>query len=185
MGTTIAQLKTEMEEQIHDEAQDMYDSRDPEDRIHEYADSTVPVYNADRLECLTDDNSLAYLDDTGLVADDADIYTRIGVAIYEQLLQHGYTYWEEIKSEIADALDEIDMLDADDLIADDNVTLDRLANEHPGEFSAEERELLRAATEHTNDPEWKEENEDEIEEARDSALDAYRKIRIADYWEEF
>lgn len=117
------------------------------------------------------------------MADDADIYTRIGVAIYEQLLQHGYTYWGELKEEIEDALGEIDDLDADDLIADDNVTMDRLANEYPGEFSTEERELLGNVA--GSDPEWQEENEDEIEEARDSALDAYRKLRVAEYWEEF
>ncbi len=184
MGTTIAQLKTEMEEQIHDDARDMFDSSDPSDRIFEYADSTVPVYNADRVECLQDDASLAYLDDPGLCADDADIYSRIGIAIYEQLLQHGSKYWDELKDEIEEALGEIEDLDDMDLASDETITAVILERDHSDIVNTGDAEMFSANLK-SDDPEWQEENESEIEDMHDRLVEAYRKLRTAEYWEEF
>lgn len=186
MGTTIRQLETEMEEQIHDDARDMFDSTDPEDRIHEYADSTVPVYNADRLECLTDDHTLAYLDDTGLVADDADIYTRIGVAIYERLLQHGYKHWSEVKDEIEEAMSDIEDLDDSDLASDETITAVDLERDYSEIINVGDAELFRMnLNSDAQPPDWEEENEDEIEEMHERLVEAYRKVRTAEFWEEF
>lgn len=184
MSTTIEGLKTEMEEQIHDDARDIFDSSDPSDRIFEYADSTVPVYNADRLECLQSDQSLAYLDDPGLCADDADIYTRIGVAIYEQLIQHGSTYWDELKDEIEEALGEIEDLDDADLASDETINAVLLERDHGDIVKTGDAEMFSANLK-SDDPEWQEENEDEIEEMHERLVEAYQKQRTAEYWEEF
>ncbi len=79
------------------------ESRYPEDELHEYADSAVPVYNRELAELLADDPGLATLDEPDLVPADADIWKRIQIAIYERLLQAGHEWLQEAKQEARDA----------------------------------------------------------------------------------
>ncbi len=178
--TTMHGLKDEIETEIKDCAKELYEGAYPEDRIHEMADSSVPVYNADRAEALADDPSLAYLDDSGLVADDADVYTRIGVAIYEQLTQHAHTYWSELKDEIEDALQEIEDVDFDELVTLEDPTLETLESE---EKITEEHDA-RIARRDIDDEDLDEDEIDVIESARDRLVDAYRTRATTEYWDD-
>jgi hypothetical protein len=66
--TTIYQLEKETREEVRERAEELLDDPYPEDTLHEIADSNVPIYNSDRVECLLDDLTLAEPDDEGYSA---------------------------------------------------------------------------------------------------------------------
>jgi len=181
--TTLYSLKEEIESEVKDEAREIYEARDGTDRLHEMADSSVPVYNADLAEVLASDPEVAYMDDPGLAEGCDDLYRRIAISIYEKLCQHAHETWNELKDEIDEALDEIDDLEMEDLIEDASVSMDQLVNEHPEKFSSDQSELLTRAA-HESDPDWQEENEDDIDDARADALEAFKELRRELFWDE-
>lgn len=180
---TLSGLKDEIESQINDEARELYEGAYPEDRIHEMADSTVPVYNGDLADVLASDPDVAYMDDPGLAEGCDDLYRRIAISIYEKLTQHAHVHWGELKDQIDEALDEIDDLQGIDLDDDSSVTLDDLNTHHGDLLTDDDLELLTRA-EHESDPVWHEENADDIEDARDQSIQAYQEYRRAAYWED-
>jgi hypothetical protein len=93
----MSELIADFIDTLNHDRDDILDSRYPEDRLHEEADSAVPIYNSTLAELLADDQSLAQVDDPGLVSEDADIWKRIQVAIYERLLQEGHEWLREAK----------------------------------------------------------------------------------------
>ena len=177
---TLYSLKEEIESQVKDEARELFEGAYPEDRLHEMADSTVPIYNSDRADILSNDPELGHLEDPGLCADDADIFTRIGVAIYEQLVNHAHSYWSELKDEITEALEEIEDVDFDELLTLEDPTLETLESE---EKITEEHDA-RIARREIDDPDLDEDEIDTIESARDRLVDAYHTRATTEYWDD-
>lgn len=75
-----------------------------EDSVHEWADSAVPIYNADRVQALMD--LQAWAEDVSEFGEPSDIITAIGWALYEVARRLGYA----LVQEFADA-DEADYTD--------------------------------------------------------------------------
>ena len=67
----------------------------PDDLIHEYVDSTIPVYNWELAECRADNPSLAYPDDEGLLPEKANVWQILMVSISEQLTHVAYEWLED------------------------------------------------------------------------------------------
>lgn len=102
---TLQSLKDDIDDRIKDEFVEMMQDRYYQDRFHEMADGLVPIYYRDRAEVLMDDPSLE-IQDSGLAEGKSTIMDLIGVAIYEELTQRAYEYFEELKTEYEDKRDE-------------------------------------------------------------------------------
>jgi len=177
---TMYKLKEEIESQVKDEARELFEGAYPEDRIHEIADGSVPIYNADLADVLASDPEVAYMDDPGLAEGCDDLYRRIAISIYEKLTQHAHTYWSDLKDEIEEALEEIEDVDFDELVTLEDPTLETLESE---EEITEEHDA-RIARREIDDPDLDEDEIDIIESARDRLVDAYRERAKTEYWDE-
>jgi len=120
-ASTMHQLIADFIDTLNSEKDEILDLRDYQDRLHEEADSHVPIYNSTLAELLADDQSLATLDDPGLVSEDADIWKRIQVAIYERLLNEANEWYRDAK----EARDSGEEDDDDEVIAEYRVPTDR------------------------------------------------------------
>ena len=83
----------------HEAENIIVDNQYPEDSLHEYVDSQVPVYNSDLIDLLGDNHELAVLDDPGLAEGENNIHKRIAISAYEKLLQEAHEWLEEKKEE--------------------------------------------------------------------------------------
>ena len=180
MAETLHSLKEEIESQVRDEARELFEGAYPEDRLHEMADGTVPVYNSDLADVLASDCQVATMDDPGLSEGVDDLYRMIAISIYEKLVQHAHSYWDTLKDEITDALEEIEDVDFDELAALDNPTLETLESE---EEITEEHDA-RIARRDIDDDDLDEDEIDIIESARDRLIDAYRESAKTLYWDD-
>ncbi len=102
--TTMRELEDDLEEGIRDAYKNdkwltSNDWNYPNDILHELVDSWVPIYYGEIAEVLASDSSLGWIDDTGLVSEDATIHQRIQVAIYERLLQKAHEVYAELVEE--------------------------------------------------------------------------------------
>lgn len=177
---TLSSLKDEIESMVRDEARELFEGAYPEDRIHEMADGTVPIYNADLADVLASDPDVAYMDDPGLAEGCDDLYRRIAISIYEKLCNHAHSYWSDLKEEIEEALEEIETVDFDELAALENPTLETLESE---EEITEEHDA-RIARRDIDDEDLDEDEIDIIESARDRLVDAYRESAKTLYWDD-
>jgi hypothetical protein len=84
---TLNELKESLIEELEDKRTEILSSRYPEDLVCEMIDGWVPIYNHELVECLSDDISLAYVEDSGLLPECSDVFQIISIAIYEQLSQ--------------------------------------------------------------------------------------------------
>ena len=107
MSTDIRELEQNIADNMALDFEDILDSTYPTDRIHEYADSGVPIYNYDLAQCLANDFTLAYVDDEGLVEGVTDVFRIISVAIYERLSVAAYGAFEELKKDKLEHLAEL------------------------------------------------------------------------------
>lgn len=177
---TLHSLKEEIESMVRDEARELFEGQYPEDRIHEMADGTVPIYNADLADVLASDPEVAYMDDPGLAEGCDDLYRRIAISIYEKLCQHAHCYWDTLKDEITEAIEEIEDVDFDELVTLEDPTLETLESE---EKITEEHDA-RVARGDIDDPDLDEDEIDIIESARDRLVDAYRTRATTEYWDD-
>ena len=97
-NVTLESLKSNLDDDIKNEFEDLLEDRYYDDRLHEMADSAVPIYHADRASVLASDPGLE-VQDMGLVGDSASIMDLIGVAIYEELRQHASEEFDRLKEE--------------------------------------------------------------------------------------
>lgn len=105
-ASTMRELIADFIDTLNHDKAEILESTHPEDRLHEEADSHVPIYNSTLAELLADDPGLATLDDPGLVSPDADIWKRIQVAIYERLTQEASEWLQSAKQEADDEEEE-------------------------------------------------------------------------------
>ena len=105
--TTIYQLEKNLIDELNDNKKEILESEYPSDLITEYADSWIPVYNSDLIEALSDDHTLAYVDEQGLLPEDPSVHDIIRVAIYERLIAAAYEWLNENenKKEVAQSID--------------------------------------------------------------------------------
>ena len=107
--TLYEYLETHCEE-YNNEAEDWQDTLDElsnfecEDWIHEIADSSVPVYTYDIMECAMEDMSLAtYVPEIGPAFDGSQTAANIVAAnIYEKVCNHLYDMEQSIKRKVVD-----------------------------------------------------------------------------------
>ena len=93
--TTIYQLEKNLIDELNDNKKEILENEYPSDLITEYADSWIPVYNSDLIEALSDDHTLAYVDEQGLLPEEPSVHDIIRVAIYERLMAVAYKWLNE------------------------------------------------------------------------------------------
>ena len=98
--TTMRELEDDLEEGIIDAYKNgSYDWKYPSDILHEIVDSYVPIYYGEIAEVLASDSSLGWIDDEGLVGENATIHERIQVAIYERLSAKAHEVYTTLEEE--------------------------------------------------------------------------------------
>jgi hypothetical protein len=75
------------------------------DALHECADGAVPIYNSDRADCLADDPALAYPEDDGLLPESPDVWTILGITIYERAYQAAAEHLQAITEYLPEFVD--------------------------------------------------------------------------------
>jgi hypothetical protein len=98
---TMHQLEKNLIEELNDNKKQILDSQYPEDLINEYVDGWIPIYNSDLIEALSEDHSLAYVDDTGILGENPDVHQIIRCSIYEKLSNIGNNWLYENQKEVA------------------------------------------------------------------------------------
>ena len=95
MTSNLYQLTRDLIADLEDNREEILSSVFPEDLLHEYVDSIVPVYYADLASCLAADISLGEVDDPSWLPEGATVWQIIAVAISEQLSAAAYEWLEE------------------------------------------------------------------------------------------
>lgn len=99
--TTLQDLERDLKASLDADKEAILESQYPEDLVHEYVDSKIPIYNYTLLEVVMNDLTLGYgPEDGGLAGDESNIYDIIGIAIYERLSLVAYEWLEENKESI-------------------------------------------------------------------------------------
>ena len=95
---TMYQLEQDLLAELNDNKKEILEHKYPEDILHEYVDSNVPVYNYDRLQLACDDLWLGYPSDSGLSDGCDNAYDIIASNIYEKLSEAAHD-WLRINQE--------------------------------------------------------------------------------------
>ena len=93
--TRINQLEKNLIDELNDNKKEILENQYPSDLITEYADGWIPVYNSDLIEALSDDPSLAYVDDHGLLPENPGVHDIIRTSVYERLIAAAYEWLNE------------------------------------------------------------------------------------------
>jgi hypothetical protein len=93
--TTVHQLEKNLIDELNDNKKEILEHEYPSDLITEYADSWIPVYNSDLIEALSEDHTLAHVDDEGLLPENPSVHDIIRTAIYERLSAAAYEWLNE------------------------------------------------------------------------------------------
>lgn len=93
--TTLRTLTRDLIARLDADLDTIQNADYPDDLMHEYVDSTVPVYNWELAECLADNPSLADVEDRGLLSENANVWQILRVSISEQLSYVAYEWLEE------------------------------------------------------------------------------------------
>tara|TARA_R100001591_G_scaffold2429_1_gene5988 strand:+ start:802 stop:1116 length:315 start_codon:yes stop_codon:yes gene_type:complete len=93
--TTMHQLEKNLIDELNNNKKEILEREYPEDLIHEYADSWVPIYNANLIDVLASDHALAEVDDYGLLPQNPSVHDIIRTAIYERLIGVAYEWLNE------------------------------------------------------------------------------------------
>jgi len=96
---SIEALEDTLAEYVESEWLDIIGSDCISDRLHEFVEDFIPIYNYDLACYLANDASLASVDDSGLIDGVTDIFQIIGVSIYERLTATVYEKVKELKDE--------------------------------------------------------------------------------------
>ena len=97
--TTIHQLEKDLVDELNSNKKEILENQYPEDVITELADSYVPVYNYDLIDCLSDDYTLAEVDDTGLLPENPSVHDIVRIAICEKLMNVAHTWLNDNQKE--------------------------------------------------------------------------------------
>lgn len=108
MSTTIQELCSDIENAIDEEFPRLMEGGSEDRFIHESLDSIIPADNGSLAELLNNDNSLASIDDMGLVGDNPTVWDIIQRAAYEKVRSHGFEYFNEKKEEYEELKDELE-----------------------------------------------------------------------------
>jgi len=95
---TMYQLKQDLLAELNDNKKEILKAQHPEDILHEYVDSNIPVYNYDRLQLACDDLWLGYPSENGLSEGFDNAYDIIASNIYEKLNETAHN-WLRINQE--------------------------------------------------------------------------------------
>jgi|GEM_PF-6409018 len=68
----------------------------PNDLLHELVDSFIPIYYSDILNLAKDNMAICYPEDEGLYTNDINIFTRLQIGTYEQLMPIAYGVLDKI-----------------------------------------------------------------------------------------
>ena len=95
----LEKLIADMLNELEENKEAIVPSDYPEDMIFEVVDAWIPVYYYDLSQLLAEDNSLAEVDDAGLLPDNPSVWNIIGTAVYERLTAeaHQWLYDEQEK----------------------------------------------------------------------------------------
>jgi len=107
MTNSIIELQQDIADSVALDFEDIISSDYPTDRLHEIADSGVPIYNYELAQMLSNDFTLAYVDDEGCVEGVTDVFKIISFAIYERLLSAAYEAFEKLKEDKLEHLAEL------------------------------------------------------------------------------
>lgn len=89
------QIEEELREAVKQEFPEILDERYYQDRLTELADSHIPVYYSNLIDCLADNHNLAEVDDSGLLPENPSVYQIISTAMYEALSQVANEAYDE------------------------------------------------------------------------------------------
>ena len=95
----IRELINDMNDEILSRKTEILVGAYPDDVLQEIIDGWIPTNDSDILDCLADDNSLAYIDEIGLCTNETNIFKRIQAAIYERLSSAAYVTFEAMTNE--------------------------------------------------------------------------------------
>ena len=99
--TIIHQLEKDLVDELNSNKKEILENQYSEDSVTELADSYVPVYNFDLLECLSLDYTLAQVDDTGLLPENPSVHDIVRIAICERLMNAAHTWlYDNQKKEV-------------------------------------------------------------------------------------
>jgi hypothetical protein len=100
---TINQLEQNLIDELNSNKKEILENQYPEDLVTQLADSYVPIYNVDLLDCLSDDYTLAQVDDTGLLPENPSVHDIVRIAICEKLMNvaHTWLYDNQKQQEVA------------------------------------------------------------------------------------
>ena len=95
---TLSWLIEDFKDTLEHDKKEILSSDYPDDTIHEYADSAVPVYNWDLAQLLANNPELAFPDEPGGIytgVDDFNIFQSIMLNIYHRLREAGHEWLNE------------------------------------------------------------------------------------------
>ena len=99
--TTLRGLLADFRDTLETDKDNILESSYPEDVLHEYADSAVPIYTADLMELAANNIDLATDEpECGPAFDGAPTPVNIVAAnVYEALIAEGYDWLREVQDE--------------------------------------------------------------------------------------
>ena len=96
--TTLNDIVNNMLEELNDDKEEIFENTYPDDVVHEYVDSHIPVWSAALFGILHDEGTALELDDTGLWEYDSEkgafenIERLIQACIYEKLSNRAFEW---------------------------------------------------------------------------------------------
>ena len=96
--TTLNDIVNNMLEELNDNKEEIFESDYPEDAVHEYADSHVPLWSATLFGILHDEGPALDMSDSGLWEYDSakgafeNVENLIQVCIYEKLSNRAFEW---------------------------------------------------------------------------------------------
>ena len=106
----IEDLEQDVKNEVIERAGELKESAYPSNLLSEIVDSHIPVYYQELAKFLSDDPSLAFVDDPGLIDTSKGVYHIIQAAIYEQLIQVAHEAYENLESDELEKIDLVSMV---------------------------------------------------------------------------
>ena len=96
--TTLNDIVNNMLEELNDDKEEIFENMYPEDVVHEYVDSHIPLWSAALFSILHDEGTALALDDSGLWDYDSEkgafenVERLIQACIYERLSNEAHAW---------------------------------------------------------------------------------------------
>ena len=101
-------LISNLRENLDIDRDEILGASEPQDELHGYVDSEIPVYNSDLAMMLADDSGLGFPDDPGCANEDEGIFGIIKWSIYERLIDNAQGWLEDAQAEAAELAEDDD-----------------------------------------------------------------------------